>query len=107
METTLAIVVACIGSTGMFSFIQFLLSRKDKNKCDIYDIKSTVHQVELGCTRTQLMVLMKDYNNRTEEIMKVARHYFEDLNGDWYMTTLFAEYCKTKKIKVPDWAIEK
>ena len=63
-------------------------------------ISSQVTELRLDTTRSQLLTLMKNYPNNEEEIMKVAKYYFKDLNGDWYMTSLFIEWGEEKGIDV-------
>jgi len=63
-------------------------------------ISSQMAELKLDTTRNQLLTLMKNYPNNEEEIMKVAKYYFKDLNGDWYMTSLFIEWGEEKGIDV-------
>ena len=41
-----------------------------------------------------------DYPDNESEILKVANYYFNDLNGDWYMTELFTKWCDGRGIDV-------
>ena len=59
-------------------------------------------ELKLDTTRNQLLTLMKNYPDNEEEIMKVAKYYFKDLNGDWYMTSLFIEWGEEKGIDVTE-----
>ena len=63
-------------------------------------ISSQMTELKLDTTRSQLLTLMKNYPDNEEEIMKVAKYYFKDLNGDWYMTSLFIEWGEEKGIDV-------
>lgn len=65
-------------------------------------ISSQVTELKLDTTRSQLLTLMKNYPDNEEEIMKVAKYYFKDLSGDWYMTSLFIEWGEEKGIDVTD-----
>lgn len=49
---------------------------------------------ELQLNRLELMMLMDHDPNNTVEIEKVAHHYFKDLGGNSYMSSLYAKYCK-------------
>lgn len=57
-------------------------------------ISSQVTELKLSTARSQLLTLMNHYPNNDEEIMKVAKYYFKDLGGDWYMTSLFTKWAE-------------
>ena len=52
-------------------------------------------QQDLQLTRLELMALMDSNPYNIVEIEKVARHYFHDLGGDWYMSELYSNWAKT------------
>lgn len=49
---------------------------------------------ELQLNRLELMMLMDNDPNNIVEIEKVAHHYFKDLGGNSYMSSLYAKYCR-------------
>lgn len=49
---------------------------------------------ELATTRLELMVLMEHDPENTIEIEKLARHYFSDLKGNSYLTSVFSRWCR-------------
>lgn len=49
---------------------------------------------ELATTRLELMVLMEHDPDNVIEIEKLARHYFSDLQGNSYLTSVFSRWCK-------------
>ena len=53
--------------------------------------------------RTQLLLLLSDYPEERQEIMKLAEHYFKDLKGNWYATTLFNNWLVERQIARPEW----
>lgn len=65
-------------------------------------ISSKLDTVEASSTRTQLLTLLSSYPDNEEEILKVARYYFRDLNGDWYMTSLFTRWAAAHDIDISD-----
>lgn len=110
MEIVAAVIVAAIGSVGLFNLIQFLISRKDKKndalegiRKDITEIKKGIVIAEKDNCRTQMLVLMADYPLQEEEMLRLAQHYFEDLDGDWYMTSLFGKWLNLNHIERPKW----
>lgn len=109
-EIILAIILACIGSSGLTSLIQFLISRKDKKEenkdsvlKELKEIKTLCNTHEKDICRSQLLLLIADYPEDKTEIMKLAEHYFEDLNANWYMSSIFNTWLEQNKITKPDW----
>lgn len=47
---------------------------------------------ERTMTRVELMLLMDEDPENTTAIEKIAAHYFQDLNGDLYMTKKYSEW---------------
>ena len=50
---------------------------------------------ERSLTRIELMLLIQHDPANTFEIEKVARHYFVDLGGNWYMAALYSDWAAT------------
>ena len=94
-ETVTAVVVAVIGS----NLIQFFVTRRDKKK----GIQDQLIKLEKDSCRTQMLVMMSDYPEEKDEIMRLAEHYFGDLKGNWYLTSLFDGWLKDKGILKPSW----
>lgn len=98
-DTTTTIVLAVIGSNALFAFLQFLIGRHDTKK----NIKGKLDRLEKDVLRTQLLLLILLKGEEQQEILTIAEHYFKDLHGDWYMTSIFNKWLKEKKIADPDW----
>lgn len=105
-----AIILAAVGSAGLFNLIQFLITRKDKKKdaladirSDIAELKVALRTIEKDLCRTQMLLLMADYPDQKSEMMELAQHYFVDLNGDFYMSSLFSKWLKANNMDVPIW----
>ena len=88
---------ACVG-VGTWCVTQINASTNAK----LDSISDQVTELKLDTTRNQLLILMKNYPDNEEEIMKVAKYYFRDLNGDWYMTSLFIEWGEERCIDVTE-----
>lgn len=88
---------ACVG-VGTWCVTQ--ISASTNTKLD--SISDQMTELKLDTTRNQLLTLMKNYPDNEEEIMKVAKYYFKDLNGDWYMTSLFIEWGEERGIDVTE-----
>lgn len=85
----------CIG-VGTWSITQ--INADTNAKLD--SISDQVTELKLDTTRNQLLTLMNYYPDNNDEIMKVAKYYFRDLGGDWYMTELFIEWGEENGVDV-------
>lgn len=80
------------------SFISSKITESVDKKLD--NISEQLDNIELDSTRTQLLTLMSNYPDNESEILKVAYHYFKDLDGDWYISELFTEWAEERNIDV-------
>lgn len=46
-----------------------------------------------SATRTELMILLEHDSNNVIAIERMAKYYFQDLNGDLYMTQKVSDWC--------------
>lgn len=109
-ETYLTIFLTALGSSGLFAFIQFLIIRHDNKKGEIAKISTSLAEInkrlnkeEKDICREQMLMLMANYPEEKEEILRLAEHYFSDLHGNWYMTSLFNKWLETNGIGKPEW----
>jgi len=67
-----------------------------KQNIDYLFQKTDAHesQAELAITRIELLMLMQTNPTNITEIERVAKHYFKILNGNYYMSGVYADYCK-------------
>ena len=98
------IVLAILGSNGLFAAIQFFVTRHDTKK----NIKGKLDHLEKDGLRTQLLLLLLLMPGEQKEILTLAEHYFrkppDGLGGNWYMTSLFDKWIveHNRGIK-PEW----
>lgn len=104
------IIIAIIGNTGLCSLAIFLIQRRDQKKGVLNEIRKELEIVkaqgiknERDNCRSQMLALMSDYPDDKAELIRLAEHYFVDLHGDWYMTTLFKKHLKDCGIEQPEW----
>ena len=113
-DATVTIIVALLGSSGLiggvFSVINTILSRKaarsDKQKeieKKLSDLEKATKENKLDSVRLQMLVMISDYPNDTSEIMRIAEHYFSELKGNWYMTSIFNTWLESNNIAKPEW----
>lgn len=96
-STIVAIIGAVLASNALFGFIQFIITRKDNS------FKKAMSRLERDVLRTQLLVMVVLKPKETQEILTLAEHYFKDLNGDWYMTSIFNKWLLESDIAQPEW----
>lgn len=118
---TITIIVAIVGCTAFWQLIDHILEARRKAKFDVdqavqgiqkdmaelkenqEQMKHSLSKTEKDSVRTQLLVLMSNYPDNTMEIMGVAQHYFDDIGGNWYMTSMFNRWLEKENIGKPDW----
>ncbi len=98
-DTTQTIFIAIVSSNALFAFLQYMIGRHDTKK----NIKGKLVLLEKDVLRTQLLLLILLKGEEKQEILTIAEHYFKDLHGDWYMTSIFNKWLKEKDIAEPEW----
>lgn len=104
------IILTAIASSGLFAFVQFLIKRHDDKKGrnanidhKLEEFEKQLKRCERDNCRTQMLLLMSDYPEDKAEIMRLAEHYFHDLQGNWYMTGMFNRWLIANNIGKPEW----
>lgn len=107
-----AVIVALIGALGgvmvasvteVIKAISAAINKKNGKEDDLQIIKKKLDKQERDSCRTQMLLLISDYPDQTEEILRLAHHYFVELHGNWYMTVLFKKWLVDKNIGKPEW----
>jgi hypothetical protein len=87
-----------------------LISRHDKKQDEksgiraaLKDIQSKQKKQEKDSVRTQLLVLIFLQPDEKQEILTLGEHYFKNLKGDWYMTSIFAKWLDRHVGVKPEW----
>ena len=110
MELVYAILASGAFATLVSGIISLIINRKGRLseiEDDIKDIKKWMKSIEKDSLRTQLLLLLSDYPDEKSEIMQLAQHYFGDLKGDWYMTSMFNNWLVVHDIAKPEWFNQK
>lgn len=108
--TLIIAIISAITGSGLTGLIVFFIERKDK-KSDkqneilkrLERIESTQKKQELSELRTEMSIHLLHHPRDVQTIMKLAEHYFKDLNGDFYMTSKFYEWLKKRRLPKPSW----
>ena len=111
---------AALGTGTFIAFVQFLIQRYDKKHDAVADLKNYIKNkfeeiedkfaqiekklivAEKDNLRTQLLTLITSMPDEQQEILTLAKHYFVDLQGDWYMTSIFKKWCDGHGLE-PEW----
>lgn len=109
-ESTLQIILAIIGSgflgsavSGAVHLISKYIDKKSGMAKKIEELEKKAAKNELDAVRLQMLVMMSDYPHETAEIMRIAQHYFSDLHGNWYLTSMFNKWLENNGIAKPEW----
>ena len=97
-----ALTVICTAATGCAAFVANKISDDIDSK--IQPLATKIDSIEMDTTRIQLIDMIRNEPDNTDSILKLARHYFVDLSGDWYATAIFQNWCAERDIHV-DWAM--
>lgn len=97
------IIITVVSSTAISQLIQFLINRHDAKK----NVGHRLAILEKDGIRTQLLLLLLFSPEEKKEILTIAQHYFEKLDGNWYMTTMFNGWLEKTGIAKPEWFNEK
>ena len=92
--------VSIIGAAavGISTWCVTRINAETNSKID--EVSNKIDSIELNSTRNQLLTLISDYPDNEDEILKVAKYYFRDLKGDWYMTTLLTKWAEGRGLNV-------
>lgn len=95
------ILLALLASGNLFLFIKFLIERHDRKKEK--PTEERLDKLERDGLRTQMLLLILLKPQEQTEILKIAEVYFDKLNGDWYMTSIFNKWLTANDIAKPEW----
>lgn len=97
------IVLAVLGSTALSSLIQFLIKRYDDKKNSKENVEEKLSILEKDTLRTQMLLLILMKPEEEQEILTIGEHYFKELKGNWYMTSIFNKWLKDTNTAEPEW----
>lgn len=89
-------VVAILGAlTGAFSWInsQFTNAVSEQISGFQQEVRASDQANRQATTRLELMILMEHDSENTVAIERMAKYYFQELNGDLYMTQKVSDWC--------------
>lgn len=97
LAETIGAIVAILGAlTGVCSWVssQFQNAVSDQISGFQDEVRAADKADKQATTRIELMVLMEHDPTNVVAIEKMAKYYFQDLDGDLYMTQKYSDWCK-------------
>ena len=94
---TIGAIVAIIGAiTGVCSWVssQFTNAVSAQISGFQQEVRDNDKVNKQAATRTELMVLMAHDSDNVLAIERMAKYYFQELDGDLYMTQKVSDWCK-------------
>lgn len=93
---TIGAIVAILGAAaGLCSWVSNQFG--DAVSAQISDFQQEVRENDKAnkqaATRTELMILMEHDSNNVVAIERMAKYYFQELDGDLYMTQKVSDWC--------------
>lgn len=89
-------IVAILGAlTGAFSWInsQFTNAVSEQISGFQQEVRASDQANRQATTRLELMILMEHDSDNTVAIERMAKYYFQELDGDLYMTQKVSDWC--------------
>lgn len=89
-------IVAILGAlTGAFSWInsQFTNAVSEQISGFQQEVRASDQANRQATTRLELMILMEHDTENTVAIERMAKYYFQELDGDLYMTQKVSDWC--------------
>ena len=65
-------------------------------------VETTVNDIRQDTVRLQLDNLINNDSDNVESVLTVARTYFIDMGGDWYMTEKFKRWGREHNVDLSD-----
>ena len=96
IASTIGAIIAIMGAaTGICSWVSHQFS--SAISAQISDFQHEVRENDKinkqAATRTELMILIEHDSNNIVAIERMAKYYFQELNGDLYMTQKVSDWC--------------
>lgn len=82
--------------TGMFTWVSTQFANAVASQISDFreEVKESNMRQDQAITRLELLNLMENDPTNIVGIEKLARYYFQELNGNQYMTGVFSRWCQ-------------
>jgi len=91
-----SIITAVIVIGGaFFGGVNYIVNKLDEHiQSQTSTLYSQMQEVKLSTTRNELILMMNNNPDNVLEIERLAKVYFVDMKGDFYMTGLYSNWCR-------------
>ena len=83
-------------ATGLESKVDTVIADQDK-------IMKAQKKQEGDIIRVELKLMISNFPEKEEDILRLAEHYFKDLHGNWVMATTFKQWLDERGLELPQW----
>ena len=94
---TIGAIAMILGAlTGVYSWVTSQFQRAISSQIEVFqeEVKASDRENKQAATRLELMILMEHDPTNIAAIEKMAKYYFQDLNGDLYMTQKYSDWAR-------------
>ena len=94
---TIGAIAMILGAlTGVYSWVTSQFQRAISAQIEAFqeEVKASDKENKQATTRLELMILMEHDPTNIAAIEKMAKYYFQDLNGDLYMTQKYSDWAR-------------
>lgn len=95
-----SIVAICTTVGAVLTWFESKMTEHLDNRIDT--LESTVNDIRQDTVRLQLDNLINGDSDNIESILTVAKVYFIDMKGDWYMTEKFKRWGREHDVDLSD-----
>lgn len=97
-----ALVVICTTLGSVLSWFEAKVTEHIDSRLDY--VETTIKDIREDTVRLQLDSLINNDSDNVESILTVARTYFIDMKGDWYMTEKFKRWGREHNVDLSDFS---
>lgn len=102
----LTILLACLGSSGFFALVQFLLTRvfkkkdaEDETAKTLKELRKSARISELNDYRTHVLILINHFPQDHQAILTAATDYFR-AGGDSWLYNIVCKWAEKEDVNV-------
>jgi hypothetical protein len=96
--------------TGLFQLLQTRKSRKTglESKVDTLveeqgKVMKAQKKQEGDILRVELRLLISDFPDKEDDILRLGEHYFNDLHANWVMYSVYKQWLTQRDLPTPPW----
>ena len=91
--SALAVIIGGLAGISSWASQKFANSVSEQISDFREEVKRSDEEQNKSITRLELMNLIQNDPTNVAAIEKIARYYFHTLNGDWYATQKYSDWC--------------